>query len=206
MKKLLALIIVPGLLIAVSFALWGDFFEALFNQREFIETYRDSPYAWIVGISLLAGDLFLPIPASAVMSAMGSLYGIFWGTVISFCGSTAAGFIAYFLARFLGECKLNKICSKEELQQYEKLFNKWGAQAVIIARAFPILPKVITLLAGFSRMSFRKFALALTAGTLPVSLFFSWLGHISADAPLWGIFAAVLIPLILWGLFSERLK
>ncbi|NQZ57256.1 MAG: VTT domain-containing protein [Lentisphaeraceae bacterium] len=206
MKKLLLLIIVPGLIIGLTFALWGDFFDALFNQQRFIETYQHSPYAWIIGILLLAGDLFLPIPASAVMSAMGSLYGVYWGTAISFCGSCLAGFIAYLLARVLGKSKLTKICTAEELDEYEGLFNKWGAHAVIICRAFPILPEVITLLAGFSKMNFRKFSLALIAGTLPVSFLFTYLGHISVDEPYWGMAVAVVIPLGLWMIFSHCFK
>ena len=206
MKKLLLLIIVPGLIIGLTFALWGGFFETLFNQQKFIETYQYSPYAWIIGILLLAGDLFLPIPASAVMSAMGSLYGIYWGTAISFCGSCLAGLSAYVLARLLGKSKLANICSAEELDEYQELFNKWGAHAVIICRAFPILPEVITLLAGFSRMNFRKFSLALITGTLPVSFLFAYLGHISVDEPYWGMAVAVLIPLGLWVIFSRWFK
>ena len=48
-------------------------------------------WGWAVVIGLLIGDLFLPIPATGVMSAAGYVYGPWIGGIISVTGSFLSG-------------------------------------------------------------------------------------------------------------------
>ena len=45
------------------------------------------PFAWVGGVVLLVSDLVLPIPGTVVMSALGLVYGWFWGGIASVCGT-----------------------------------------------------------------------------------------------------------------------
>ena len=207
-RKLLFIVLVPGVLIIISFLIWGDYFEAVFSEQAFIERHSQSHTGWMVGFGLLVGDLVLPVPGTAVMSAMGALYGIWWGALINFSGSCCSGFLAYVLARRFGKKKdgTTRFCSAEELSQYEHFFNKWGAYAIIMSRAFPILPELMTLAAGFSKMDFKKFSFSLMLGSLPVSFLFSYLGHLSRQSPFIGIVSALLISVFLWALCARKIK
>jgi len=73
------------------------------------------------------------------------------------------------------------ICSPQEIEEHHLFFDRWGGWAVIFSRLMPILPEVVILLAGFAKMNFRRFFIALMLGSIPMALFFSWLGHVSRD-------------------------
>src|SRR5215510_2221695 len=74
--RLLRIAIVLAVLVLIPFFIWGDKFMAMFDgtaARDWIKNY--GPLGWLAVIGLLVSDLFLPIPATAVMSAAGYLYG-----------------------------------------------------------------------------------------------------------------------------------
>ncbi len=100
--KVLAIAVVLAGLFALAFALWGDTFERLFSQeacRRWFEEIR--PFAWAVAIGLLVADIVLPIPATGVMAAVGSVYGPVLGAVVGAVGSASAGVVGYAVARFV---------------------------------------------------------------------------------------------------------
>ncbi len=206
MKKLLALVLIPGIIMAGLFILWGDQFEASLNQQAFVKEYGQSSNAWLVAFSLMISDLFLPVPASGIMAAIGSIYGLGIGLMINFIAFFGAGMLAYLLARVFSSKGARWICSEEELETYKIFFDKWGGHAIIISRLFPILPEVTSLLAGFSKMNFKSYSSSLFLGTLPVCVFYTWLGHSTKEEPFWGIIAAVSLPLILWIFFNKYIK
>ncbi|MCM8526519.1 MAG: VTT domain-containing protein, partial [Lentisphaeraceae bacterium] len=179
------------------FVFWGDYFEEILKADSFNDKF-DNNQAWIAAIVLMVSDLFLPIPASAVMSAIGSKYGMTLGFIINFSGLMLAGLTAYFTAGLLSKKASSFICSDQELAEYESFFNKWGGASIIISRALPILPEVTSLMAGFTKMNFLKYFSSLSLGSLGVSLFFTWIGHSNSQEPIGGIAIAVTVPLILW--------
>ena len=197
MKKLLALSFGPGAVMALLFVFSGDYFEEILKADEFNRQFNSSS-AWLVAIALMISDLFLPIPASAIMSAIGSKYGLVTAFFINTGGLLMAGLTAYFLAKTFSRKGSHFICSDQELNEYSDFFNKWGGLAIIISRALPILPEVTSLMAGFTKMNFKKYFSSLFLGSAAVSLLYSWIGSSSAEEPFWGIAIAVAIPLVLW--------
>ena len=146
------------------------------------------------------GDLVLPVPATGVMAALGSAYGIWLGSLVAVAGSCLAGGLGYGLCRLLGARAAAKLCAPGELARFEGFFGRWGAWAVMMSRMLPLLPEVVACLAGLARMPARVFALALLAGTIPACVLFAAIGSLSREAPAWGIAAAVLLPLAAWPL------
>ncbi|MFT4692189.1 MAG: putative membrane protein YdjX (TVP38/TMEM64 family) [Limisphaerales bacterium] len=72
----------PAALMLIPFLLWADAIE--FGQRgavDFLEKY--GAWAWLVGIGLLLSDLVQPIPGTAIMAALGFIYGPVIGGLIS---------------------------------------------------------------------------------------------------------------------------
>lgn len=191
-----------ALLFAGGFALWGERFELLFSQQACAAWFAQvKPHAWLIGIGLLVGDLVLPIPATGVMAALGSVYGLWAGALISVLGSTLAGFTGYGLARFAGRRISRHLAGQEELNRFTLLFNQWGGAAIIVSRVMPILPEVMVVLAGIARMNPVNFSIALLLGTVPTSFLFTWMGQAAGRQPAWGIGAAVLVPLLIWPVF-----
>ena len=205
--KLLLIIIILALIFLAGFGLWGKKFELLFNQQACVQWFAGiKPYAWIMGIVLLAGDLILPIPATAIMAALGNVYGVWLGTLISVIGSLSAGFSGYLAARLLSKKAIRIIASENEIERFRNFFDTWGGGAVIISRIMPILPEVISILAGLARMSLVRFGVALVLGTVPTCTIFAFMGSYQGLNPSISILLATLIPLACWPLFLKLIK
>jgi uncharacterized membrane protein YdjX (TVP38/TMEM64 family) len=175
--KLVVLIIVLVLVLLTPYFLWHEQLDAYFASASYHRWLVSvKPYAWLMGIGLIVGDLVLPIPTPPVMATMGALYGAILGGLIGAVGSVLAGITAYGLARLLGRRGIHLLASDEELGRFRKFFDSWGTAGIIASRALPVVPEVMTLLAGAARMHFGRFVLALVVGSLPVGLLLAWAG------------------------------
>ncbi|BBO87566.1 TVP38/TMEM64 family protein [Desulfosarcina ovata] len=200
--KLFFIAVLLGVIFAASFELWGAKLELLFSQEACAQWFDQiRTWAWLVGIGLLIGDILLPIPATGIMAALGSVYGVWMGGLIAVVGSAGAGFTGYGLARLAGEKGARLLASEGELMRFKTVFDRWGGWGIIVSRILPILPEVMTILAGLARMDLRRFSAALLLGTLPTCLLFAFLGHASKGDPGYGVFLAVVLPLLLWPIF-----
>ena len=97
----------------------------------------------------------------------------------------------------------------ETVSQVDLVFrafcDRWGGFAVICSRAMPILPEVVAVLAGLARMRFGRFLASLVLGTVPTAVLFAMIGHVSREAPWYGMVVAVALPLAIWPVFLHTL-
>jgi uncharacterized membrane protein YdjX (TVP38/TMEM64 family) len=149
-------------------------------------------------IGLLVSDLFLPIPATPVMSAAGYLYGPFLGGVISLIGSVLCGLLAYVLSRAFGRRAAEWLAGAEGLAQNERLFQRSGPWLVILSRWLPMLPEIVTCLAGLARMKVGLFVVTLLCGTIPPAFTYAALGSLFDSQPIVAFSLSMLLPVILW--------
>lgn len=195
--------IVAGIviLILVPYFLWHEPMDAYFASPEFTDWVALSkPYAWSVAIALLVGDLLLPIPAAPVVATMGVMYGTFWGGVIGATGSFLAGVVAYGLARLAGRKATRILASDEEMADFQQFFDTWGVAGIIASRAMPVLPEVLTIMAGLARMHLGRFFLALAVGAIPMGFLLAWAGS-ATRASSSMLLVLTLIPAGLWCLY-----
>lgn len=201
--KIILLALLLAILSLLAFELCGGRLEDLFSAESFAARLRDMrPYGWLLGMALLLVDLLFPIPATGIMTAMGTVYGFWLGWLFAATGSALAGGVGYALVRLGGDAVARRLAKPAELQAFRALFERWGALAVIGSRALPILPEVMAVLAGLARMRLRHFLAALLAGTLPMSALYAWWGaSYGREAPGRCFLIAVLLPLALWAFF-----
>lgn len=201
--KILLMALALALLSLGAFELCGGRLEELFSADAFGKRLGAArSYGWLLGMALLVVDLFLPIPATGIMTALGMVYGFWLGWFVAAAGSTLAGIAGYMLVRSGDDTLARRLAKPDELQAFRALFERWGALAVIGSRALPILPEVMTVLAGLARMRFGHFLAALLAGATPVSALYAWWGaSYGREAPASSFLIAVLMPLVLWAIF-----
>lgn len=188
---LLALILGP-------YFLWHEPMDAYFASADYqnwLASVRS--YAWLVGIGLLVADLFLPVPAGPVMATLGTIYGTVLGGIIGAVGSILAGLIAYGLARWVGRRAARLLASEQDLADFQRFFDTWGGGGIIATRVLPVVPEVLTFLAGLARMHFGRFCLALVLGALPTSFLLAWVGQAAGTSSSL-LLVLTLIPLALW--------
>jgi uncharacterized membrane protein YdjX (TVP38/TMEM64 family) len=194
-------LVVLGLALAVAlpFALFGDGFERALAPDaavRWLEGYGH--WAWLAGIGLLVADLVLPIPGSAVMAALGMIYGPLAGGAVAALGSFAAGLLAYGLCRTFGQRAFAALAGPDGDAAARRLFDRAGGWLVALSRWLPILPETVACLAGLTAMRLRIFAAALACGAVPLGFTFAAIGHLGVDAPVTTLAASALAPVALW--------
>lgn len=205
--RLFLLFIALSFFFILLYELAGQSFEIFLSRDKCIEWFiRIKPVAWIIGILLLVSDIVTPVPATGIMAALGAVYGVVPGAFFSVIGSTGAGLVGYGAARTLGLRGSRWIADEKEIERFKDFFDRWGGYAVILSRATPILPEVISILAGLSKMKFSRFFAALLAGTIPTSFLFVWMGSYPGLPYGTGIVLALLVPALLWPVFIRMVK
>jgi uncharacterized membrane protein YdjX (TVP38/TMEM64 family) len=197
--RLLWTAIILAVLLCIPFAIWGDEFMRWFTGDAAVQWIRSwGVWGWLAVIALLVSDLILPIPATPVMSAAGYLYGTFLGGVLSACGSFAAGLAGYGLCRGFGRGIAIRLAGEREIADHETLFQRSGPWLVAASRWLPLLPEVVSCLAGLTRMPFRIFAISLACGSLPMGFVYAAIGAAGQENPTLVILLSVAVPPLLW--------
>ena len=199
MLRLVVVFLGLALIVIVPFLIWGGDFERALSTRaaaSWLQGYGS--WAWIAGTLLLMSDLVLPVPATAVMGALGFIYGTFVGGLIGTVGSILAGATGYLLCRGLGRSMAARILGTRGLSEGERLFRRTGGWLVVLSRWLPVFPEVVACMAGLTRMPLITFMLALACGALPMSFAFAALGSAGRGHPGLALAASALAPPLLW--------
>lgn len=124
---------------------------------------------------LLIENLFPPIPSELVLPLAGFLVGkgeigAVQALVSSTAGSLVGAYILYFLGRWGGRSLVLRFGSvlrvtKEDLDQAQKWFEKYGGSVVFFARMVPGARSVVSIPAGTLEMPLVKFTVLTTAGS-----------------------------------------
>ncbi len=197
---LVALMLVPVLVL-------DDEIDSLFTGEggiRLLQSYGD--WAWAAGIFLIVSDLVLPVPSTAVISALGMIYGTWLGGLIGGIGSTAAGLIAYGGCRLLGNRVFHFLVGDTNLVKLGRFFDRFGLAAIALSRWMPILPDALACLAGAARMRFAPFVAALACGSFAMGFAFAFLGDAYLDRPVLGLVISALIPIAIWPILHIMLR
>ena len=197
--RLIWILFVLAITFTIPFIVWGSTFEEAFPVEGGVAWLEGwGSWAWLAGIILLLLDLVLPIPGTAVMSALGMVYGSVIGGLIGTVGSILSGALAYVLCRAFGLKIAQKIAGKSALERSRTIFAKTGGWIVVLSRWLPIMPEIVSCMAGLSRMSVRIFLSALVVGCLPLAFTFSVIGDTGRDHPRLTMALSVLAPALIW--------
>ena len=199
MVRLFWIFVGLALLVLIPFLIWGEELERTFSQEGVVAWLADyGGWAWAAGMLLLASDLLLPIPATAVIAALGFVYGPLWGGLLGTAGSVLGGIVGYGLCRAFGRPLARRVLGENDLERGERLFVRAGGWLVVLSRWLPVLPEVIACMAGLSRMPLRTFLIALLCGSAPLGFVFAAIGDAGVEHPVLAITLSALVPPFLW--------
>ena len=203
MKRLFLIFLILASLVIIPFLIWGDHIEESMSLENTVAWLRSTGnWAWAAGLGLLIVDLFLPILGTVVMSALGLVYGWFWGGLLSALGSIGAGVLAYGFSRKLGRRAVLFLTGENGFAEGERLFGgETGGWLVAFSRWMPVLPEVVACLAGIAKMPFKRFFAALCAGCLPMGFVFAWIGQTGNEHPILALSLSAGLPPLIWGAF-----
>jgi uncharacterized membrane protein YdjX (TVP38/TMEM64 family) len=192
--------------VALAVGLLVDFDSG--DARRLLEASRERPalvFALVIGI--LAVDSVLAVPTITTVLAAGYLLGPWWGALGSFSGMMSAGSICYWGGRAWGASRWLKGRAALEVRGGER---EVGAAALLVARAAPMLPEVLSAMAGSRRMRADRYYLYFGLGNLPFAVLLSYAGSVSTlERPWPAVAAALVVPaagaaFMLWRRLSRR--
>ncbi len=146
-------------------------------------------------VTLLVGDVLLPVPSSAVMVALGSMFGIVVGTGLSWVGSLGAAALGFWLGR-TATSVVERVVGREERRRVDHLLSRWGGLAVVATRPVPILAETVAIVAGSSSLAWSRFLFLAALGSLPPAVIHAVTGATAARV---GGAAQVLVLVALMG-------
>lgn len=164
-------------------------------------------WAWAASIVLIWADLVLPIPQTAVIAALGIIYGTLLGGLLGSIGLITGGLLGYGLMFTSARRFAQRFAGSQSLHKAERLFDRSGAWAIILTRSFPYsIPEALVFLAGLARMPMRKFTAALTIGSVPTAFVFAAIGAGWADQPIVALVVSYVLPILLLPIVLHLLR
>jgi uncharacterized membrane protein YdjX (TVP38/TMEM64 family) len=155
-------------------------------------------WAWAIGVALIWADLVLPIPQTAVIAALGIIYGTLLGGLLGSIGLITGGLVGYGLMRTSARRLAQHFAGRQALHKMQSSFDRGGAWAIILTRGLShSVPEAIVFLAGLAGMPIGRFIAALTIGSVPTAFVFAAIGAGWADQPILALVASYVLPILL---------
>ena len=155
----------------------GDFVLNLINQYGY--------FGMFLGMVLEA--VIIIIPSEAILATGGILaskkiFSFQMAFLIGLLGSIFCAIVIYFMGYIGGKTFIKKygkyfFMKEEDIEKSDSWFNKYGLYAALIGRNFPIVRTLISLPIGIMRLSFTKFLLYTTIGSIPWTVVFVYVGY-----------------------------
>src|SRR5262245_50922693 len=166
--------------------------DAVLTLRQF------EGWAWAAGIALIWADLVLPVPQTAVIAALGIIYGTLLGGLLGSLGLITGGLLGYGLMLTSARRFARRFAGSRSLRKMESLFARGGAWAIVLTRSLPYsIPEAMVFLAGIAAMPMPKLTAALTIGSVPTAFAFAAIGAGWADQPIVALAVSYVLPILL---------
>jgi membrane protein DedA with SNARE-associated domain len=185
-------------IVLVPFVLFGEQFEAFGKQITQSDTSR-----WLVAgavFSLLALDVFLPVPSSIVSTGAGVLLGFGVGTTVVWSGMMAGSLLGYAVgARGSGAAR--KLVGAEGIARAADLVKRYGDLTIVLCRPVPVLAEASVVFAGLVRANYGRFLRLTVTSNLGIAAGYAAVGAYSRRLDTYSFLIAFLGALLLPGIF-----
>ncbi len=176
-------------------------FQSIETARTYIASY--GALAPVVSAILMVfQSVIAPLPAFLITFANGTLFGFWWGSLLSWSSSMVGAALCFYIARALGIQRITQLVSQPVVDKTNDFFEKYGPYAILVARLMPFISfDVVSYFAGATRMRFLGFWIATGVGQMPATLVYSYLGETASPHIQWIflVFAIVIaISVVKW--------
>jgi uncharacterized membrane protein YdjX (TVP38/TMEM64 family) len=196
------------MLVLATLLVWGVVagFPAMPGFELSVEGVERTIRAWgmwgVAGsILLMVLHSFVPFPAELVAMANGMVYGVFWGTLITWAGAMLGAWLAFGLARWLGRPFVLAMVARRHHERLDDWLARHGGGMLFLSRFVPVISfNLINYAAGLSAISWWTFTWATGLGILPLTFLMVLMGeHLWSDEPaLWAGLLLLLTALAGW--------
>ena len=192
--------------------------ETLHGLSDWLLGFADSDWAVLVlGLSSFFESIFFPIPPDPLLLGVAVVqqHLAVWLGVLVALSSVAGAVVGHWIGKRFGRPLLHRMFPEGKVDQVERLFDKYGAWATLLAAFTPIPYKVFAITAGVVDLDRRTFIVAslvgrggrfITQGVLIFIFGESIKAFISDNFELLtvAVSAALLGAVLVWAVFRRR--
>jgi uncharacterized membrane protein YdjX (TVP38/TMEM64 family) len=155
-------------------------------------------------IGLMVIRTVIPFPAGILPVVNGTIYGLFWGAVITWIGAMLSAYLAFGLARLFGAPFVQGIMSEKQRERLRVWSMRTAALDLFAARLIPFISfNLINYAAGLMPVSLWTFSWTTGLGILPVMLLLVALGDRALVLP-WWVWSSAAVGIVLAWFFLRR--
>ncbi len=202
MKNRQKLLILAAALLLLAGGGWFLYASGFFLAAQSLDGLRAyivhfAPYSHLAFFLVqLLSVILAPIPSNITAAAGGVLFGTWPAFLLTFGAVAVGSLLMFWLSRTLGRDFADRLVSRRLSEKYQDVLRTKAPVFLVLAFLFPFFPDdMLCILAGLTKLSFRRFAVIVLL-TRPWGLLFaSALGGSTLDLPPW-----VMVPIGLAGL------
>ena len=142
-------------------------------------------FGMFLGMVLEAVIIIIPseliLATSGILAGQG-IFNFWWAFVTGVLGSVFCAIVIYAMGYYGGYPFVNKygkyfFMKEEDIRKSDGWFDKYGLIAAAVGRNIPIIRTLISLPVGIARLSFIKFLIYTTLGSIPWTFVFVYFGY-----------------------------
>lgn len=142
-------------------------------------------FGMFIGMVLEAVIIIIPselILATGGILAAKKIFNFWIAFIVGLLGSVFCAIVIYFMGYFGGKPFIRKygkyfFMKEEDLEKTDSWYTKYGLIAAAVGRNIPIIRTLVSLPIGIARLSFTKFLIYTTLGSIPWTFVFVYFGY-----------------------------
>ena len=138
-------------------------------------------------LGMILEAIIIVIPSELILATGGILvskgiFNFFFTFLVGLLGSVFCAIIIYIMGYYGGRPFIKKygkyfFMKEEDIYKTDSWYNKYGLIAAFVGRNIPIVRTLISLPIGIARLSFTKFVIYTTLGSIPWTFVFVYFGY-----------------------------
>ena len=135
-------------------------------------------YVELIFIALYTVLTVVGVPATVLTIIGGSLFGLWYGTIISIVSATLGALCAFWMARYLfRDLAQRRLSKSQRLIKYQTAVLEQPFHFVLATRLVPISPyNLVNYLFGLTSINWTDYAMATLVGVIPGCFAYTWIG------------------------------
>lgn len=151
--------------------------------REALETISQlGPWGAIAFMGFYAVATVAFVPGAILTLGAGALFGLVWGSLYVFVGSTLGAIAAFLIGRYLVRSWMTRqLASYPNFQAIDQAVGQAGLKIVFLTRLSPLFPfNFLNYAYGVTSVTLRDYALA-SVGMIPGTVLYVYLGSLAGN-------------------------